>query len=160
MMGKCGNKIKCGEQRSSAGFWMNRKGIFCLCSSLSAAVVVSGEHLFCSLFVLLKAGIIILFLLVQERQSAVYGCQDIWWSATAIRCFVGGGGVAWRVFKVSLHRDWSCSLGHDERLKQTQVADLMDALKRGPQSNKAYHIFWKRAPFFYYVICQRHRKPH
>lgn len=56
---------------------MNRKGVLCLCSSLSAVVVVSGKHFFCSLFVPLKAGIIILFLLVQERQSGVYGCQDI-----------------------------------------------------------------------------------
>lgn len=45
------------------------------------------------------------------------------------------------MFKVSLHRDLSCSLGHDEHLKQTQVAELMDVLKRRPQSNKAYHIF-------------------
>lgn len=99
---------------------------------------------------------------------SVFACTgtpewSLWMSRHLMICnsykmFRGGG--AWRVFKVSLHRDWSCSLGHDERLKQTQVADLMDALKRGPQSNKAYHIFWKRDPFFYYVICQRHRKPH
>lgn len=42
--------------------------------SLFQPLCCRNRSLFCSLFVMLKAGIIIPFSLVQERQSAVYGC--------------------------------------------------------------------------------------
>lgn len=43
-------------------------------------------------------------------------------------------------FKINPYRDFSGSLENEEHLKQTQVADLMDALKIGNQFHRAYHV--------------------
>lgn len=93
---------------------------------------LSLEYLFECLFSELKASLAIVSLLTHGHFNVywVCGCQETWWFAKRI-CLCRGEGP-WRVFKVSLHWDWSCSLRNNEHLKQTQVADLMDAVYRGP----------------------------
>lgn len=136
-----------GEEKkfgNSDGAWLNRKGPLCFSTPSLRPFFVNFHHFIAScLFSALCHWSICLNVCFQSSVSALLlslcwhmkhttwvftECMDVRTLDDLQMEYAYAGERPWRVFKVRLHWDWSCSLRNDEHLKQTQVADLMDAL--------------------------------
>lgn len=136
-----------GEEKefgSSDGPWLNRKGPFCFSPLSLYPFFVNFHHFIAScLFSSICHWSICLNVCFQSSGAALllspYWHMNTWVFTECMDVktsrqddlqrehFCAEEGP-WSVFKVSEHWDWSCSLRNDEHLRQTQVADLMDAV--------------------------------
>lgn len=156
------------EFGSSDGVWLNRKGPFCFSTPSLYPFFVNFHHFIasclfstlchwsiCWMFVF-RSSLAIVSLLTHEHLSIYWAheCQDIKtrWFAKGM-CLCRGGTLKCVQSE--------CTLGLIMLIKEwwafeTDSGGWFD----GCGVERANHIFWERVPFFYYMICHRHRKPH